>query len=118
MVHREGTEIWANITARVVNDDGHPTVLLVVEDSTLAKSLSDKLRYHASHDALTGLMNRSEFHKQLHQALASCQRDQSGHALCYLDLDQFKVINDTSGHTAGDEALGEVAEKIKGRAWC
>ena len=113
LVHREGTEIWANITARVVNDDGHPTVLLVVEDSTLAKSLSDKLRYHASHDALTGLMNRSEFHKQLHQALASCQRDQSGHALCYLDLDQFKVINDTCGHFAGDELLCQIAGLLK-----
>ena len=113
LIHREGKEIWANITARVVNDEGEPTVLLVVEDSTLAKSLSDKLRYHASHDALTGLMNRSEFHKQLHQALASCQRDQSGHALCYLDLDQFKVINDTCGHFAGDELLCQIAGLLK-----
>ncbi len=113
LIHREGKEIWANITARVVNDDGEPTVMLVVEDSTLAKSLSDKLRYHASHDALTGLMNRSEFHKQLHQALASCQRDQSGHALCYIDLDQFKVINDTCGHFAGDELLCQIAGLLK-----
>lgn len=113
LIHREGKEIWAHITAKVVDDDGEPTVLLVVEDSTVAKSLSDKLRYHASHDALTGLMNRSEFHKQLHQALAACQRDQSSHALCYLDLDQFKVINDTCGHFAGDEVLCQIAALLE-----
>jgi len=82
-----------------------PTLLLVCEDVTEAQELAAQLAYQATHDSLTGLVNRREFENRLRQALEAATRDGSEHAFCYLDLDQFKVINDTCGHVAGDELL-------------
>ena len=66
--------------------------------------------YHlAYHDQLTGLVNRNEFDRQLNKALESAKREDASHVLLYLDLDQFKVINDTCGHQAGDELLSQLA---------
>ncbi len=84
------------------------------EDVTESRLLSQELEYLASHDALTGLVNRREFERRLARVLETAQRDRSCHALCYLDLDQFKVVNDTCGHPAGDELLnllGTVLQK-------
>ncbi len=67
--------------------------------------LSNELSYQASHDELTGLVNRREFDIRLRRALTNARAQSSRHALCYLDLDQFKVVNDTCGHIAGDELL-------------
>lgn len=64
-----------------------------------------KLAYQASHDMLTGLANRREFEGRLERALQSAKQHDRVHALCYMDLDQFKVVNDTCGHGAGDELL-------------
>jgi diguanylate cyclase (GGDEF)-like protein len=72
-----------------------------------------RLVYQANHDALTGLVNRNEFEHRLNQALATAQQHARIHALCYMDLDQFKVINDTCGHAAGDELLRQVAQMLK-----
>ena len=86
-------------------------------DITEAHELSRQLSYEASHDALTGLVNRREFELQLLRALESAQATDAHHALFYLDLDQFKLINDTCGHIAGDELLKQlaatIAEKIR-----
>ncbi len=71
------------------------------------------LSYAASHDALTGLINRREFLARLEHAVASARIDTAGHALCYIDLDQFKVVNDTCGHTAGDELLKELTALLQ-----
>lgn len=68
-----------------------------------------RLIYQASHDALTGLINRREFEQRLERALISAQQQGRMHVLCYMDLDQFKVINDTCGHAAGDELLRQLA---------
>ncbi len=77
------------------------------------------IQHLAFHDVLTGLVNRSEFERRLNRALATAKRDDTQHALLFLDLDQFKVVNDTCGHAAGDELLKQVAiilhEKIRGR---
>ncbi|MFQ5934838.1 MAG: EAL domain-containing protein [Acidiferrobacterales bacterium] len=106
MVRKSGEVIWVRQTARVVNDlDSAPRVLIVSEDITEAHRLAAQLSYQASHDDLTGLLNRREFENRLHRLLETARSGVAQHALCYLDLDQFKVINDTCGHIAGDELL-------------
>lgn len=70
----------------------------------------DEIAYDASHDALTGLYNRREFELRLKSALENAQKDHGHHVLAFLDLDQFKVVNDTCGHVAGDELLKQLAE--------
>ena len=72
-----------------------------------------RLVYQANHDALTGLANRSEFEHRLEKAIAASRQYGRTHALCYMDLDQFKVINDTCGHAAGDELLRQLALMLK-----
>lgn len=72
-----------------------------------------RLVYQANHDSLTGLVNRNEFEHRLSQAIGAAQQHGRTHALCYMDLDQFKVINDTCGHAAGDELLRQVALMLK-----
>lgn len=73
-----------------------------------------RLVYQASHDALTGLINRREFEQRLERTLLTALQQGREHALCYMDLDQFKVINDTCGHVAGDELLRQLALLLKG----
>ena len=87
--------------------------ILTLRDVTEMNQLSEQLQYQASHDALTGLMNRTEFEKRLNLALHNAQTEQLSHVLCYLDLDQFKVVNDTCGHSAGDELLKQLAPLLK-----
>ncbi|RJG03135.1 EAL domain-containing protein [Noviherbaspirillum sedimenti] len=71
-----------------------------------------ELRFHAYHDPLTGLLNRREFERVLEMAVCAAQRDCSQHVLCYLDLDQFKLVNDTCGHVAGDELLRQLGANL------
>ncbi len=78
-------------------------------DITESYKLSEQLNYQATHDPLTGLVNRREFEIRLSRVVKSCQEDDSEHALCYIDLDQFKVVNDTCGHDAGDELLRQIS---------
>ncbi|MGB8337588.1 MAG: EAL domain-containing protein [Burkholderiales bacterium] len=72
-----------------------------------------QLTYYATHDSLTGLVNRREFEDRLGQALLSARQNGSVHALCFMDLDHFKIVNDTCGHDAGDELLRQVASLLK-----
>jgi diguanylate cyclase (GGDEF)-like protein len=69
-----------------------------------------RLSFEASHDALTGLVNRREFEARLQRTLERSKQSESGAALLYLDLDQFKIVNDTCGHSAGDELLNMLAQ--------
>lgn len=73
------------------------------------RKAEEELRFHAYHDPLTGLLNRREFERAIDNAVATAARDRSTHLLCYLDLDQFKLVNDTCGHIAGDELLRQLA---------
>jgi diguanylate cyclase (GGDEF)-like protein len=68
-----------------------------------------QLRYQARHDALTGLVNRQELERRLQQALEDVKQHRANHVFCYMDLDQFRVINDTCGHPAGDEMLRQIS---------
>jgi len=88
-------------------------VVMVLHDISELRGLTRQMTYQASHDALTGLVNRREFERRLQEALDSAQAGDVTHALAYLDLDRFKAVNDTCGHTAGDNMLREVASLIK-----
>jgi diguanylate cyclase (GGDEF)-like protein/PAS domain S-box-containing protein len=87
--------------------------VMVLHDTSELRGLTRQMTYQASHDALTGLVNRREFERRLQEALDSARAGDVTHALAYLDLDRFKVVNDTCGHTAGDNMLREVASLIK-----
>ncbi len=83
-------------------------VVLVFHDVTLTLQLTRELSHQASHDALTGIPNRREFERRLADLLERPRPAEGSHVLCYFDLDQFKVVNDTCGHVAGDELLRQV----------
>lgn len=87
----------------------------IYRDITEKRRMLEKITFQATHDALTELVNRHEFENRTRQLLARSRRDGSRHALLYLDLDQFKVINDTCGHTAGDELLRQLAHRLRKR---
>lgn len=88
-------------------------IMGVMQDITDAHILADELSYRASYDALTGLVNRREFEQRLERVLETADLENTENALCYLDLDQFKVINDTCGHIAGDELLRQIATVLQ-----
>ncbi len=87
-------------------------VVMVLHDISDMWKLTQKLSYQASHDSLTGLINRREFDHQLGLALDKSKKTGSNHTLCYMDLDQFKVVNDTCGHVAGDRLLKQLAQLL------
>jgi diguanylate cyclase (GGDEF)-like protein/PAS domain S-box-containing protein len=86
---------------------------VLLHDVTELRGLARQMSYQATHDALTGLVNRREFERRLEEAIESGHRGDSQHVLCYLDLDRFKLVNDTSGHLAGDSMLREVAKLLR-----
>ena len=87
-------------------------VVLVFRDVTSARQLSRKLSYQATHDALTGLINRGEFERRLRRVLETASTEDTDNALCFLDLDRFKLINDTCGHVSGDELLRQLGRLL------
>ena len=87
--------------------------VLVFHDVTDTLNLARELSHQAAHDALTGVPNRREFERRLAELLERSAQDGLTHALCYLDLDQFKVVNDTCGHVAGDELLRQVTQLVR-----
>lgn len=113
---REGSVFRARETGRTcVDEHGVESVLLVCEDISEADALAKRLHHLATTDSLTGLINRYEFESQLTQLIRNARQESTEHVLAYIDLDQFKIINDTSGHVAGDELLRQMARVIKQR---
>ena len=110
LITHDGRELAVdNCAAPLRATDGQIIgAVIVLRDVTVARCLERQLSWQASHDALTGLVNRREFEKCLEQVVISSKTSDQQHALCYLDLDQFKLVNDTCGHIAGDELLRQV----------
>jgi len=117
LIRRDGNELYIESTASPIRD-GSGTVtggVLVFHDVSESRELNRRLSYHASHDVLTGLVNRREFETRLERALKSAKARETAYALCYIDLDQFKIVNDTCGHSAGDALLGQVGALLKSK---
>ncbi len=112
---RDGRRLVVEEATSLLRDEhGNPIgTVMVLHDVTQAQRMADELRYHASHDALTGLVNRREFERRLENALRSARQEHNDHALAYIDLDQFKVVNDICGHIAGDALLRELAAALR-----
>jgi len=117
MLHRDGSRIWVRTAARLMPEglEGADSILMVCEDITEAHTLSERLKYQAKHDALTGLVNRYELERCLKELLRDAREHHTCHALLYMDLDHFKVINDTCGHDAGDELLRQLGRALSAR---
>jgi diguanylate cyclase (GGDEF)-like protein/PAS domain S-box-containing protein len=117
LIRRDGNELYIESTASPIRD-GSGTVtggVLVFHDVSESRELNRRLSYHASHDVLTGLVNRREFETRLERALKSAKARETSYALCYVDIDQFKIVNDTCGHSAGDALLGQVGALLKSK---
>jgi diguanylate cyclase (GGDEF)-like protein/PAS domain S-box-containing protein len=117
LIRRDGNEIYIESTASPIrNDKGDVSGgVLVFHDVSEARELNRRLSYHASHDILTGLVNRLEFESRLERALKSARAQETSYALCYMDLDQFKIVNDSCGHSAGDALLGQLGALLKSK---
>ena len=116
VLHRRGGEripIQASTAPIRANNNKTMGMVIVFHDITQEREAAQQLEWHASHDHLTGLKNRREFEHQLIQTLHTVCNLSSEHFLIYLDLDHFKIINDTCGHFAGDELLRQVAKLLK-----
>jgi len=87
--------------------------VVLLRDVSELRGLTREMSYQATHDALTGLINRREFERHVNLAIDSAREEDAQHVLCYLDLDRFKVVNDTCGHAAGDNLLREIAGKLR-----
>ena len=110
--HRDGHIIRVRETAHVIATNKLQVIFIVCEDISENYRLSQQLEYQATHDALTSLVNRREFESRLERVLNEKAIHIPGHAICYLDLDNFKVINDTCGHLAGDAMLKQLSELL------
>lgn len=115
VLHQDGSWRFMEATAHnLLHDPNIGGVVFNVHDITERKIAEESLQYQAYHDPLTGLPNRALFLDRLHQALARTSRQNSMAAVLFLDLDNFKVINDSLGHEAGDQLLLMVAERLCG----
>jgi diguanylate cyclase (GGDEF)-like protein/PAS domain S-box-containing protein len=116
LVGRDGEqEHSVEITASPIRGPGNSIsgTVVVFHDVSEIRGLTRQMSYHATHDALTGLVNRREFERRLQDAMDSAHAEESVHMLFYMDLDRFKAVNDSCGHQAGDNMLREVANLIK-----
>lgn len=114
LIGRDGTEYGIEDSAAPIrNASGHVLgVVLVFHDVTEQRRLSGEMTYRATHDTLTGLINRGEFESRLRRTLKKAQEEGGEHSLMYIDLDQFKLVNDACGHSIGDKLLAQVASLL------
>ncbi|MDX1654332.1 MAG: EAL domain-containing protein [Candidatus Competibacteraceae bacterium] len=111
LINRDGREFAVEVAISPLREGAGS--VLAFHDVTQTRRLAEMLTFQATHDALTGLLNRHEFERRLEWLLNLARDEEREHTLCYLDLDQFKVINDTCGHIAGDELLRQVTSVLR-----
>lgn len=110
----DGSTVSINLVGSPIVSDGQVSgIVLVLHDMTQERQYIANLSWQATHDALTGLANRREFEYRLEQALNGLARQAGRHSLMFLDLDQFKLVNDTCGHAAGDELLRHICAVLQ-----
>ncbi len=121
LISRDGHEYGIEDSAAPIRNEAGEVlgVVLVFHDVSEQRRLSGEMSWRATHDALTGLVNRAEFEVRLKRVLEKAQDDGSEHALLYIDLDQFKLVNDACGHAVGDQLLQQMArlfaDSVRGR---
>ncbi|MCS6946832.1 MAG: EAL domain-containing protein, partial [Steroidobacteraceae bacterium] len=115
VARRDGSERAIELSAAPLRDAGQQVVgaVVLLHDVTDLRGAARQMSYQATHDALTGLVNRREFERRLDEAVTTARRGDSTHVLCFIDLDRFKSVNDTSGHLAGDSLLREIAKLLR-----
>ncbi|MEW6353745.1 MAG: EAL domain-containing protein [Pseudomonadota bacterium] len=115
LIRRDGAEFSIEDSAAPIHDRNGNIIgaVLVFHDVSQARVMAYQLAYQARHDDLTGLVNRREFETCLERALEDARKKGVHHAMCYIDLDQFKVVNDTCGHIAGDKLLKELSARFQ-----
>jgi diguanylate cyclase (GGDEF)-like protein/PAS domain S-box-containing protein len=113
LVHRDGTPQQFEINYTNLLDDEHVGgIVLNCRDISERKAFEEQLTHQAFHDPVTGLANRALFAERVRHAIARSRREHNRIAVVFLDLDDFKTINDSLGHAAGDEVLAEVAKRL------
>ncbi|MFP5287417.1 MAG: diguanylate cyclase domain-containing protein, partial [Thermoanaerobaculia bacterium] len=117
LVTDDGKEYSVRDTAAPIRDRRGNLLgaVLIFKDVTQLRGMEREMIYLASHDALTGLINRREFETRLKRAIRTARAEQRHHVLLYLDLDEFKIINDTCGHLVGDEMLKQITALLRSR---
>ena len=115
LIRRDGSLVPISDSAAPIRSEKGAIIgsVLVFKDVTEERRLSTELSYQASHDALTDLINRREFEMRVTSALRSAHNEERQHAIAFLDLDEFKVVNDTCGHASGDKLLQDISELLK-----
>lgn len=115
LVQRDGNTVAIDDSAAPIHDRQGRIVggVIVFRDVTVARSMAQRISWAATHDTLTGLVNRREFEDRVEAALASARNSGKHHVMCYMDLDQFKIVNDTAGHAAGDALLKQIAQLLQ-----
>jgi len=108
------SELWVHIRGEIIQQDsGQKELVGAIQDITKAKKADSLIEYQANYDALTGLANRTLFRDRLNHALAMARRTSTKLAVVFIDLDNFKSVNDNLGHDVGDEVLIEAAKRIR-----
>ena len=111
LLRRDGWEFSIEQSSSKIHDENGDVIgaAIIFRDITEMQGMERWMLYEATHDALTGLINRREFDSRLNQAMASARADGRHYALCYIDINKFKIINETQGRDAGDELLKQMA---------
>jgi len=109
----ENNDICILRTSLSAAGEDHTTGILVLRDTSAESKLHKALEHQANHDALTGCTNRYHFERHLEHLVEGKRSGDANHALLYMDLDQFKVVNDTAGHSAGDRLLVELTQNLQ-----
>jgi diguanylate cyclase (GGDEF)-like protein/PAS domain S-box-containing protein len=111
-LRKDGSEFWFSISGQIKQEHEKQYLFGSISDVTERKQSNISLEYLATHDSLTGVYNRREFERRLQKGLLNAQNNNSDVTLLYMDLDQFKVVNDTCGHKAGDLLIKQLSQKL------